>query len=249
MFVDYLLMATYGFLVVLVLRNILQILVRQKEFKNVPILAFYSYTLLAVNLRLINVICGWTSNPVIVNIDKVQQGAKICVGITQDWITFELAIRIHIAKGNSDISSKAKRKLRLASALLFVIITLAFSAYAVIVKISAEQQGHYGIAFFDDGCLVSNILGICSLSQVFLMILLVAWLFVETQRAVNRERQARQDGKVSNAFWRERCTYAFISLIFALSYIGRFILNFYFYGCGDRIIRSEFAESMTQVVV
>ena len=52
------------------------------------------------------------------------------------------------------------------------------------------------------------------------MILLVIWLFVETQRAVNREK--RSSGKVQHTLWRERCTYAIISFIFALSYLGRY---------------------------
>ena len=61
------------------------------------------------------------------------------------------------------------------------------------------------------------------MGQVITMLLLVVWLFVETQRAVNRERRAR--GKVMHTMRRERCTYAIISIFFALSYIGRFILN------------------------
>ena len=64
------------------------------------------------------------------------------------------------------------------------------------------------------------------------MTLLVIWLFVETQRAVNRERKARLDGQVTHTLRRERCTYAIISIFFGLSYIGRYMVNDYEY-CGN----------------
>ena len=61
------------------------------------------------------------------------------------------------------------------------------------------------------------------------MLLLVVWLYVETQRAVNREM--RQAGKVQYNLRKERCTYAIISFFFAISYIGRFVYNV-FVDCG-----------------
>ena len=80
------------------------------------------------------------------------------------------------------------------------------------------------------------------------MTLLVIWLFVETQKAVNRERQARLDGKVTHTLRRERCTYAIISIFFALSYIGRFILNVYD-SCAGQGIGSKFVQDITYVTV
>ena len=70
-----------------------------------------------------------------------------------------------------------------------------------------------------------EVIGVSFLSQVIVMILLVAWLFVETQRAVDRERRTRYDGKVTHTLRRERCTYAMVTTFFGLSYIRRFILN------------------------
>ena len=70
------------------------------------------------------------------------------------------------------------------------------------------------------------------------MLSLVIWLFVETQRAVNRERKARKDGKVTHSLRRERCIYAIVSMFFSLSYLGRFLLNYYV--CSD-LISSTFA--------
>ena len=74
--------------------------------------------------------------------DLVQQVAKLCVGIVQDWITFELAVRIHNAKGYSDISEAEKRKLRKASIVLFSIITLTFTAWAITILVLAHKEGN-----------------------------------------------------------------------------------------------------------
>ena len=55
------------------------------------------------------------------------------------------------------------------------------------------------------------------------MLILVFWLFLETQRAVKRERKLY--GKVQHTLRAERCTYAIVSFFFALSYIGRYTIN------------------------
>ena len=56
----YLDIAMYVLLIVLALRNIAVILVKQKEYQNPAILAFYSYTLIAVSIRPICIILNWT---------------------------------------------------------------------------------------------------------------------------------------------------------------------------------------------
>ena len=107
------------------------ILVKQREFKNIPILVFYIYALLAVSLRLITIFEFWTRLYSYFDIDLLQQATKLCVGIVQDWITLELAVRIRNAKGHSNISEAGKKKLRLVSCLIFSVTALAFLAYAV----------------------------------------------------------------------------------------------------------------------
>ena len=69
---NYLVIALYSFLVMLALRNIWAILVRQREYKNLPILSFYIYALLAVSLRLVYIIWRWTPSEIITNLDPVQ---------------------------------------------------------------------------------------------------------------------------------------------------------------------------------
>ena len=102
---DYLLIGLYAMLVLLALRNIWIIIVKQKEYRNLPILMFYAFALIAVTLRVVYLVWQWTVSPIYWNnLDDVQQASKLCVGVVQDWITLELAIRVRNSKGHSDIS-------------------------------------------------------------------------------------------------------------------------------------------------
>ena len=102
------------------------------------------------------------------------------MGVVQDWITLELAIRIHNAKGYTDISEAGKRKLRLARLILFTATALVFCAFSIAVAVSSHQPDNYRYAFFPNGCVLIDIIGFCFLCQVIVMISLVIWLFVET---------------------------------------------------------------------
>ena len=144
----YLDLALYGMLILLAIRNIIVILVMQREYRNLPVLAFYEFSFLAVSLRPAYLIGLWTSKYyVFYNIDWVQQGSKLCVGIVQDWITLELAIRIHHARGYSDISEAAKKKLRSVFKVLWTILTLAFLAWSCSVLVSARKEEDVGEAY------------------------------------------------------------------------------------------------------
>ena len=107
--------------------------------------------------------------------------------MVQDWITFELAVRIRNSKGDSDISVTAKKNLFKIRRLLFAIISLAFAAFSIGTIISAKNSEVGGYAFGYNECKVINIMGIFFLAQIFVMTSLVIWLFVEALRAVNRE--------------------------------------------------------------
>ena len=99
--------------------------------------------------------------------------------MVQDWITFELAVRLHNVKGFLDISEKAMRKLRLARVILFAITTLVFLTFSFAVIASAHKQED-GRTFPNYNCQLFNVLGYLSLAQVILMMILVVWLFVES---------------------------------------------------------------------
>ena len=76
-------------------------------------------------------------SPISNNIGVVQQAAKLSVGAVQDWITIELAIRIHNSNGYSDISESVMKKLRVARKIFFVLLTLTFVAFSITTLVSA----------------------------------------------------------------------------------------------------------------
>ena len=78
---DYLVILIYMCLLALALHNIWAIVLKQQEYKNLPILFFYAFALIAISLRLIYIIWIWTLSPVINNIDYIQQAAKLCLGV------------------------------------------------------------------------------------------------------------------------------------------------------------------------
>ena len=110
-------------------------------------------------MRLVLLVGYWTDINEIMNLSLVQQVAKLCVGVVQDWITLELAIRIRNAKGYSDISEAAKKKLRRTSGVLIVITALCFAIFTATVIVSAHKQGNYGYPFYDNICYVTEVIG------------------------------------------------------------------------------------------
>ena len=146
---------------VLALRNSWVIILRQEEYKNLPIPLFYAFALIAVSLRTIFLIMRWEAFSVLRNIDYVQQAAKLCVGVVQDWITLELAIRIRNSKGYSNISEKAKIKLRFVRRVLFIVVAIIFTAYSFTIIVLASKNGNHGQAFYllRHSCLFESVIG------------------------------------------------------------------------------------------
>ena len=161
---DYLLIGIYGTLVLLALRNIWVIILRQKEYKNLPILMFYMFALVAVVLRTIYLTWYWTPSPFIDNINLVQQAAKLSVGLVKDWITLELAIRIRNSNGYSEVAEAVKKKLLFARKLLFGVITSMFVTFNLVVIASAHKDGNHGTAFRGHECRIYGTIGYIFLS-------------------------------------------------------------------------------------
>ena len=73
----------------------------------------------------------------------------------------ELAIRIHNARGSSDISAAAKNKLRSIFRIIFISLVLVFLAWTITIFVLAGKNDS-GVAFFSY-CLEFDILGACFL--------------------------------------------------------------------------------------
>ena len=78
--------------------NIWKVIIKQKKYKTLPLLNFYIFAFLTVSLRLIYIIWCWTRSRFIYNINFNQVIAKLCIGVVQDWISFELTIRVRNAR-------------------------------------------------------------------------------------------------------------------------------------------------------
>ena len=76
-------------------------------------------------------------------------------------------------------------------------------------------------------------IGYIFLGQCIVMVLLVIWLFVVTLREGFKERRDRLRGIRTESVSKELCVYATVSVFFALSYIGRYIINEHFIFCSD----------------
>ena len=163
----------------------------------------------------------------------MQQGAKICVGIVQDWITLELAVRIHISKGMNDITQAGKDRLRAIFRIVFLVLFLALIAWIITVIVSAHISHNDsmifidGFAFGNNICHVYDLMGYPFIGQAVVMSMLVAWLFIETLRLDPFERLEKEFG--DKIRWREGrksiYVYLIVSALFGLSYIGRYIVN------------------------
>ena len=83
------------------------------------------------------------------------------------------------------------------------------------------------------------------LGETIVMVLLVAWLFIEMQRDDAETRRRRRRGYTIHRepMPKELRIYLIITSLFALSYIGRFIINKYF-SCSDDLIGSLFDAYM-----
>ena len=111
-----------------------------------PIPAFYTFAVVALTLRPFYIIGYWKiDNAIYINIDWVQQGAKLCVGLVQDWVTVELAVRIHLFKGVHDVSiASIKRvkagisKLRTIFKIYYLTLVVGFIAWIIAVIVSAH---------------------------------------------------------------------------------------------------------------
>ena len=109
-----------------------------RQYKMLPIPAFYIFAVVALSLRPVYIIGQWTGDRTYDNIDKVQQGTKLCVGIIQDWITLELAIRIHASKGEHDISLNGLNRLKAIFKIVLLVLTVGWIAFMITVIVSAH---------------------------------------------------------------------------------------------------------------
>ena len=90
-------------------------------------------------------------------------------------------------------------------------------------------------------------IGYIFLGQVIVMVMLVIWLSFETQKDDYQTRRAKEIGCHIDRYpvSKELCVYITFSFFFALSYIGRFINNEFFFSC-DKVY-SDYNQELVQL--
>ena len=127
----------YCALLLFALRNIWVVVIKKQRYKRLPIPAFYTFAVVTLTLRPFFIIGSWTDDwKFFVNLDWVQQGAKLCVGLVQDWVTVELAVRIHVSKGVHDISKAGINRLRAIFKIVYLALVVGFIAWIITVIVS-----------------------------------------------------------------------------------------------------------------
>ena len=172
-------LALYGILLLFALRNIWVVVIQHKEYKTLTTAAFYTFAMVALPLRLAYIIGIWTDDPSIYkNIDLVQQGALLCIGIVQDWVTVELNIRVNNYNAEFDAPDFAIRKLHAISKIIFLVLIVSLSAYSITVIVIAHQPGNDGIAYSENTSFVYFILAYILTFQVIVMGFFGTWLIM-----------------------------------------------------------------------
>ena len=95
--------------------------------------------MVALTIRTPYIIGSWAADPAIYwTLDWVQQAAKLCVGFVQDWVTVELAVRIHVSKGVHDISKAGINRLRTIFKIVYLALVVGFIAWIITVIVSSH---------------------------------------------------------------------------------------------------------------
>ena len=91
----YILIGLYSLLLVLLFVNVWCILIKQRRYRNLPFLAFYVFSFLAISTRLAYILIQWSltaKQSVLIN--DYYLISKLCVGFIQAWTTLEMTMRI-----------------------------------------------------------------------------------------------------------------------------------------------------------
>ena len=83
---------------ILVLCNIHLIFIRQKKWSSLPLLFFYLMATIAITIRLLCCFIIFLGSNWILIVYALQPDAKLCVGLAQAWMIFELTVRIRSAR-------------------------------------------------------------------------------------------------------------------------------------------------------
>ena len=88
------LIGLYATSLILVVANIWTILIKQRRYKTLLLLAFYIFAFFSIACRLIYILIDWTDYYTFdYYINDFFIASKLSVGLVQSWMIFEVALR------------------------------------------------------------------------------------------------------------------------------------------------------------
>ena len=197
-------------ILVILIRNVWCILIRQSKWRSIPLLYFYIMSFITVVARIIACICAPDLNSEFQIIDSFTASfAKMCSGMSQCWITLTIALRLRLLNKyeslNFDVTiaiEKLDKVLKIGQIVLVISCTLYFIAF-----VSYMFTDKYQDKPFD---LVPKALGWSSMVVFFLMGVTNIMLFQQMKRQ-------KEDLK------KEACTLLVILICYELDYLIKFL--------------------------
>ena len=143
---QYLLVALYTSLNIIMALNVCQILFKQKRYRTLPLLFFYIFASFALSLRLVAIIGFYSTvpkHPAFFQILEIATLAKLFVGLVTSWMVIKIALRIRQRNGDKRI----EKKIAVAELTILTFSSVGLVTFIVTVTVSANQPGNDGIAF------------------------------------------------------------------------------------------------------
>ena len=217
----YLLIGLYTFALALATVNIWRILVKQRRYKTLPLLAFYICAFIAIALRWIYTIVVYTDFNWKYSVDDCFLVAKLSTGLIQSWMTFEIALRERrtYQQDAAAISTESFEQRVKFGQFSVIFAALAFIVFALICDLTGISVIHENydveVTIFAYSYLVMFLL------MASVQILLILILRQKRQAALFRSSESTYELR------KESCILNAIMFFFELSYLSRFSWDMY----------------------
>ena len=232
----YVLIGLYAFLMFLVIVNIWTILIKQRKYKTLPLLAFYIFAFFAISFRLVYIFMDWTNFVVIFYfIQDSYLCTKLGLGLIQSWMVLEIALRVrqtYTANASEQARAEAFEKWvrcgQYSVILTSLIIVLISTTHDLCVMDKWRDPTGEDSTF--------HVWAYLYLGMFFLMAAVNTVLI-----CVMRERKkSAQRGSLDATydFKKEACTLYILLTFFEISYLSRYLWDEF---VGEMLLDDNFA--------
>lgn len=215
----YLLIIFYGVLTAIIMLNSWTIFVRQRKFKQAPLLFFYVYAFIDVTDRLVFLISMFSSNYADSIMIVIYTNSKVCIGLIHSWIVFEIMTRT----SRLDIE---EGKLKCARIVALLLINLGFSSVAIVsITLDLGSEDCKGRSF----CFPATYLSTYAFVYLAVAIVMtsVNCALMSQIRKKNRQIEARSSSGMKNVLRSEQKILLIVLFLFMTSYCLGAIYDMY----------------------